>query len=102
MKYRPAGQAKAEILGRNLLVSIVSLFVVLSTVVGVDSAFADTTYLVQPGDTISGIAARYGTTVDAIVTANNLPNRSTIYTGQTLTIPTGNPEPPSGNANQPS
>jgi LysM repeat protein len=49
-------------------------------------SFADTSYKVQPGDTLSGIAVRYGTTVDAIVTANNLPNR-TIYSGQTLVIP---------------
>ena len=33
------------------------------------------------------IAARYGVTVDAIVAANNLPSRSTIYVGQVLTIP---------------
>ncbi|MEO5953861.1 MAG: LysM peptidoglycan-binding domain-containing protein, partial [Chloroflexia bacterium] len=38
-------------------------------------------------DTLSGIAARYGVTIDAIMAANNLPNRSTIYAGQSLVIP---------------
>src|SRR4051794_1317199 len=67
------------------------------------SAYADSQYKVQPGDTLISIAARYGTTVDAIVAANNLPSRSTIYSGQVLTIPSpgSNPAPqppaPTGN-----
>jgi len=39
------------------------------------------------GDTVSGIAARYGTTVAAISSANALGNRSLIRIGQQLTIP---------------
>lgn len=43
-------------------------------------------YVVRPGDNLITIAARYGTTVDAIMRANNL--RSTlIYAGQVLIIP---------------
>jgi len=45
------------------------------------------TYVVQPGDTLTSIAARYGTTVWAIVTANNLPNQNWLSVGQTLIIP---------------
>lgn len=44
-------------------------------------------YVVQAGDTLAVIAARYGTTVAAIVAANNLPNANYIYTGQRLVIP---------------
>lgn len=45
------------------------------------------TYVVQRGDTLTKIAAKYGTTVDAIVKANNLKNPSLISVGQKLTIP---------------
>jgi len=45
------------------------------------------TYVVQPGDTLSTIALRFGTTVWAIVLANNLPNPNLIYVGQVLRIP---------------
>lgn len=48
---------------------------------------AGTTYVVQPGDTLSRIAARYGTTVQAIAQANNIVNVNLIYVGQVLTIP---------------
>ncbi|MCD8511431.1 MAG: LysM peptidoglycan-binding domain-containing protein [Bacillus sp. (in: Bacteria)] len=51
---------------------------------------ANSTYTVVGGDTLSGIAARTGTTVQAIRTANNLTS-DLIRVGQTLTIPgTGN------------
>jgi LysM repeat protein len=45
------------------------------------------TYIVQRGDNLSRIAAKYGVTVDAIVKANNLKNASLIYAGQKLIIP---------------
>lgn len=50
-------------------------------------------YVVQPGDTLSSIAQRFGTTVDAIVRANNITNPNLIYVGQVLTIPTGTTPP---------
>jgi len=45
------------------------------------------TYTVQPGDTLSALAARYGTSVEAIVAANELPNPDLILVGQRLRIP---------------
>ncbi|MDG5788446.1 LysM peptidoglycan-binding domain-containing protein [Evansella sp. AB-P1] len=47
-----------------------------------------TTYTVISGDTLSGIAVKYGTTVNAIKTANNLTN-DFLRVGQTLTVPGG-------------
>lgn len=47
------------------------------------------TYRVQSGDTLSGIAARFGTTVDALMTANGLSSAHLIRAGETLTIPSG-------------
>jgi LysM repeat protein len=44
-------------------------------------------YTVQWGDTLYSIARRYGTTVWAIVVANNISNPSLIYRGQVLFIP---------------
>lgn len=44
-------------------------------------------YVVRPGDTVSHIAARTGTSVAAIVAANGLDRRAFIRAGQTLTIP---------------
>lgn len=46
-------------------------------------------YVVQPGDTMYSIAARYGTTVWALAQANNLSNPNWIFAGQKLVIPGG-------------
>lgn len=43
-------------------------------------------YRVRLGDNLTGIAARFGTTVGAIMRANNL-SSSVIYAGQVLVIP---------------
>lgn len=54
-----------------------------------------TTYMVQAGDTLSGIADRFGTTVDSLARTNNISNPNLIYPGQVLTIPGAGPiEPP--------
>lgn len=66
----------------------------LSTV----SAAADERHRVGSGDTVSALAARYGTTVRAIVQANELDARATIYVGQTLTIPTDTDAPTASTA----
>ncbi|MFQ5460197.1 MAG: LysM peptidoglycan-binding domain-containing protein [Anaerolineae bacterium] len=44
-------------------------------------------YVVMPGDTVFSIAARFGTTVSAIVAANGLANQNVIFVGQRLVIP---------------
>lgn len=48
-----------------------------------------TIHTVQVGDNLTRIAARYGTTVAAIVQANNITNPNIIWVGQQLIIPTG-------------
>jgi len=44
-------------------------------------------YTVKSGDTLSAIAKQYGTTVDALVQENNIPDRDLIYPNQKLKIP---------------
>ena len=45
------------------------------------------TYTVRSGDTLSGIAAAFGTTVQDLMARNNLVNPNYIYTGQRLIVP---------------
>jgi peptidoglycan/xylan/chitin deacetylase (PgdA/CDA1 family) len=52
------------------------------------------THVVQEGDTLFGIALEYGTTAEAIATANDLTSEI-IYIGQELTIPLVGPMAPS-------
>lgn len=47
----------------------------------------DTVYTVKAGDTLSGIAAKYGTTYQALAEYNGLSNPNVIYPGQTIKIP---------------
>jgi murein DD-endopeptidase MepM/ murein hydrolase activator NlpD len=48
-------------------------------------------YVVVPGDTLYGIAERFGTTVEAIVAANDIADARLISVGQKLVIPTQPP-----------
>jgi LysM repeat protein len=48
---------------------------------------AHQTYVVKSGDTLSGIARRFGTTVDAIVELNGIVDRNRLSVGQKLLIP---------------
>lgn len=45
------------------------------------------TYRVQSGDTLSGIAARFGTTTQALMDLNNITNANLLTVGQVLRIP---------------
>ncbi|WP_435209538.1 LysM peptidoglycan-binding domain-containing protein [Streptomyces sp. bgisy034] len=55
---------------------------------------ADGTYTVKAGDTLTAIAERHGTTVDAIASANGLKDPDRIDVGQELTIPGSKPTTP--------
>ena len=47
---------------------------------------ADQTYTVQSGDTLSGIAAKFGTTTSQLVEWNNIADPNKIYVGQVLIV----------------
>ena len=52
-----------------------------------------TTHVVQAGESLSRIAVRYGVSVQALVTANNIANANQIFVGQRLRIPTTGQQP---------
>ena len=43
-------------------------------------------YVVQKGDTLSGIASKYGTTYQRLAEINNIDNPDLIYPGQKIVI----------------
>ena len=65
--------------------------------VGASPRTQGTTHVVQRGEHLTSIANRYGTTPQAIASANNLVNMNLLYVGQRLTIPGGSSAPAQGN-----
>lgn len=63
------------------------LAVLVLTTIGVTPAAADSSYVVRPGDTLSGIAQRYGVRADQLASANSISNLQQIRIGQKLTVP---------------
>ena len=66
----------------------VSVGMPASVGVGV-AASAGTTYRVVSGDTLSSIAARFGTTYQALAAANHVSDPNLIFPGQVLAVPSG-------------
>lgn len=71
---------------RRFIVGMVLVALLLMLVVPA-SAQTQTVYIVRAGDTLSQIAARFGTTTTAIAYANGIINVNRIYAGQRLVIP---------------
>lgn len=78
---------------------LLGCMIILASQAGLVSALPlgdDIIYVVQPGDHLVDIAARYGVTVSALVQANGLSDSNSILVGQRLTIPgasAGTPAP---------
>ena len=69
---------------------ILSILVVLAlSLVSPAMAEGSVVHIVQRGENLTRIAARYGTTLQAIASANGLSNYNFVWVGQRLTIPTG-------------
>lgn len=51
-------------------------------------------YRIRPGDTLSKIADRYGTTAEALAQLNGIANPNRIYAGQVIRIPVKSSDPP--------
>ncbi|QQE73000.1 LysM peptidoglycan-binding domain-containing protein [Brevibacillus composti] len=50
-------------------------------------------YVVQPGDTLNAIAARFGVPVQELIRVNNIPAPYYIYIGQNIYVPIRPPVP---------
>ena len=59
---------------------------ILSTANQNNTQATSNTYTVRYGDSLSAIAARFGTTVSALQSANNIRNANLIYPGQVLRV----------------
>jgi len=70
---------------------LIALLIALLASFAVGPAHADGSkiYVVRPGDTLTGIAARNGITATQLATANGLRWNDWVYAGQRLRIPTG-------------
>jgi LysM repeat protein len=58
-----------------------------AVVLGGTSAFADSSYTVQPGNNLSEIAAQYGETWQQLENVNHLPDPNLIFPGEIIDIP---------------
>lgn len=58
-------------------------------------------YVVVAGDSLFGIALKFGLTIDALMEANNLTNPDFVFVGQRLSIPSGGGAASSAGAPQP-
>ncbi|WP_147796464.1 lytic transglycosylase domain-containing protein [Cellulomonas sp. Y8] len=75
--------------GRRLATSTGALAIAaVAATAAAPAAHADEQYTVRSGDTVSHIAAKYGTSVTAVRSANGLNGSAFIREGQRLTIPT--------------
>ncbi|MBV9324074.1 MAG: serine hydrolase [Chloroflexi bacterium] len=90
--FLPLRSWKLQVVGAavGLVVAIVSAQSLASAREGA------TTYLVQPGDTLSAIATATGIPVDKLVSLNSIQDPNLIVAGQTLSVaPGAAPAPPS-------
>ncbi|MBA3531674.1 MAG: LysM peptidoglycan-binding domain-containing protein [Ardenticatenales bacterium] len=75
-----------------LLFSLVlTLFFLLG---GTGAASAESAHVVTAGETLTGIALRYGVSVQTLAESNGLRSNSWVYVGQTLRIPSGSDTSP--------
>lgn len=93
-----AARGLADDLGRNFIVSALTVNgadsnVTGGNIFGTGAGSSSGTYTVRSGDTLSKIAAQYGTTWQALATLNGLSNPNRLEVGQVLRISNAAPSP---------
>jgi LysM repeat protein len=90
---------KGKVVVRRILLIVCVLALLLASFAPAAAQYGQTIHIVQRGETLASIARWYGTTVQAIASANSIWNPNWIYAGQRLVIPTGTSNPPPGQQN---
>lgn len=76
-----------DIANPNLIYVGETLRIYTNRTISTRSTSFSKTYVVRSGDTLSGIATRFGTTVNILVQLNNIANPNLIYPGEVLKLP---------------
>ncbi len=74
---------------RYILASVLVVLLVLLTAPAVLAQGGGNVHYIQPGESLAGIAAQYGVSVEAMMRQNGLYNPDLIFIGQVLVIPGG-------------
>lgn len=72
---------------RTKVLNIAGKAAAVQAAVNGGSASTGRTYTVRAGDTLSGIAAKYGTSYQVLAQINGISNPNVIYAGQTIKLP---------------
>lgn len=72
---------------RNISIFILALLLLILSIHPVTAQSSGPVYIVQPGDTLSSIADRFGVSVDDLMAANGITNPNLLSAGQQLVIP---------------
>lgn len=72
---------------RTKVLNIAGKAAAVQAVVNGSGASTRRTYTVKAGDTLSGIAAKYGTSYQTLARINGIANPNLIYVGQTIKLP---------------
>ena len=72
---------------RSKVLDIAGKAAAVQAAVNGSSASTGRTYTVKAGDTLSGIAAKYGTSYQKLAQINGIPNPNLIHVGQTIKLP---------------
>ncbi|MGE3269016.1 MAG: serine hydrolase [Chloroflexota bacterium] len=87
------------------IVRLVLAVLILASLLGGRSLVANVAdgsqHVVKPGETLGGIAAQYGLTVDQLVTLNSIQDPNRVVEGQVLKLPAAQPAAPQTAAGQP-
>ncbi|MCA9904482.1 MAG: LysM peptidoglycan-binding domain-containing protein [Anaerolineae bacterium] len=81
---------------RRLILVLTVLLMIATFAPAALAQTGTTTYVVQPNDSLTALAARYGVTIDALASANNITVTTRLYVGQSLVIPVSAPSTNTG------